>query len=166
MSYIFKNLVFEGGGAKGIAYLGAMEVLIKKGILKNIKRIGGASAGAINALLLGLNYSTDELKEILMELNFKKFLDDSPGVWRDITRLRNKFGWYKGDRFHDWIKGLVEDKTDNPNSTFGEIYNMKKEKEFKEIYFVGANISTGFAEIYSHENYSSMPVADAVRILS
>ena len=164
MSYIFKNLVFEGGGAKGIAYLGATEVLKKKGILKNIKRIGGASAGAINALLLGLNYSSDELKEILMDLNFKMFLDDSPGVWRDFTRLRKKYGWYKGDRFHDWIKDLVEDKTGNPNSTFAEIYNMKKEKEFKEIYFVGANISTGFAEIYSHENYSSMPVADAVRI--
>ena len=50
MSYCFKNLVFEGGGAKGIAYLGAMEVLEKKDILKNIERIGGASAGAINAL--------------------------------------------------------------------------------------------------------------------
>ena len=164
MSYIFKNLVFEGGGAKGIAYLGATEVLKKKGILKNIKRIGGASAGAINALLLGLNYSSDELKEILMDLNFKMFLDDSPGVWRDFTRLRKKYGWYKGDRFHDWIKDLVEDKTGNPNSTFAEIYNMKKEKEFKEIYFVGANISTGFAEVYSYEDTPSMEVTKAVRI--
>jgi NTE family protein len=164
MNYIFKNLVFEGGGAKGIAYLGATEVLKKKGILKNIKKIGGASAGAINALLLGLNYSSDELKEILMDLNFKMFLDDSPGVTRDFRRLRKKYGWYKGERFHRWIKGLIEKKTGNPNSTFGEIFDMNKEKKFKEIYFIGANISTGFAEVYSHENYSSMSVADAVRI--
>jgi len=58
----------------------------------------------------------------------------------------------------------VEKKTGNPNSTFREIYEMKKEEKFKEIYFIGANISTGFAEVYSHEKHSSMPVADAVRI--
>lgn len=164
MSYIFKNLVFEGGGAKGIAYLGSMEVLEKKDILKNIERIGGTSAGAINTLLVGLNYKSNELKPLLMDLNFKDFLDDSPGFVWDFRRLRKKYGWYKGDRFHRWIKGLVEKKTGNPNSTFGEIYAMKEEKKFKEIYLIGANISTGFAEIYSHENYPSMPVADAVRI--
>ena len=27
MAYHFKNLVFEGGGVKGIAYVGALEVL-------------------------------------------------------------------------------------------------------------------------------------------
>jgi NTE family protein len=164
MNYIFKNLVFEGGGTRGIAYLGAMEVLKRKGILKNIKRIGGTSAGAINALLLGLNYSNDELKEILMDLDFKKFLDDSPGFIRDIGRLKSKFGWYKGDRFHNWIKDRIKKKTGNPNSTFKEIYDMKKEHKFKDIYFVGANISTGFAEVYSYEDRPLMKVADAVRI--
>jgi len=33
MNYCFKNLVFEGGGTRGIAYLGAMKVLKRKGIL-------------------------------------------------------------------------------------------------------------------------------------
>ena len=164
MNYIFKNLVFEGGGTRGIAYLGAMEVLKRKGILKNIKRIGGTSAGAINALLLGLNYSNDELKEILMDLDFKKFLDDSPGFIRDIGRLKSKFGWYKGDRFYNWIKDRIKGKTGNPNSTFKEIYDMKKEHKFKDIYFIGANISTGFAEVYSYEDRPLMKVADAVRI--
>jgi len=96
MNYIFKNLVFEGGGAKGIAYLGATEVLKRKGILKNIERIGGASAGAINALLIGLNYKGNELKPLLMDLNFKVFLDDSPGFMRDFRRLRKNMGGIKG----------------------------------------------------------------------
>ena len=164
MSYIFKNLVFEGGGAKGIAYLGATEVLKKKGILKNIKRIGGASAGAINALLLGLHYSNDELKEIFMNLDFKIFLDDSPGFCRDFTRLRKKYGWYKGDRFYNWIKDRIKEKTGNPNSTFKDIQNSKEENNFRDIYFIGANISTGFAEIYSYEDTPLMEVAEAVRI--
>jgi len=80
MEYHFRNLVFEGGGVKGIAYVGALEVLKSKGILQNINRVGGTSAGAINALLLGLNYSPTETKNILSKLNFKNFLDDSWGV--------------------------------------------------------------------------------------
>ena len=34
MTYPFRNLVFEGGGVKGIAYVGAMKVLEKQEILK------------------------------------------------------------------------------------------------------------------------------------
>jgi len=164
MNYIFKNLVFEGGGAKGIAYLGVTEVLKRKGILKNIERIGGASAGAINALLIGLNYKGNELKTFLMDLNFKDFLDDSPGFMRDFRRLRKKYGWYKGDRFYNWIKDRIREKTGNPNSTFKDIYDGKEENKFKDIYFIGANISIGFAEIYSYEDTPLMEVAKAVRI--
>ena len=60
MAYHFKNLVFEGGGVKGIAYVGALEVLDKEGILKNIKRVAGTSAGAMVAVLVGLNYTATE----------------------------------------------------------------------------------------------------------
>jgi len=48
----FHNLVFEGGGIKGIAYAGALEVLEKENILSDIKRVAGTSAGAITATLL------------------------------------------------------------------------------------------------------------------
>ncbi len=53
MTYQFRNLVFEGGGVKGIAYVGAIKVLEEKGIMPNIVRVGGTSAGAINAVLRG-----------------------------------------------------------------------------------------------------------------
>ncbi len=42
MAYHFENLVFEGGGVKGIAYVGAMQVLEEKGILGQIRRVGAA----------------------------------------------------------------------------------------------------------------------------
>jgi len=164
MSYIFKNLVFEGGGAKGIAYLGSLEVLEEKGILKNIERIGGTSAGAINAILLGLHYSNDELKKILMSLNFEMFLDNNPGIVRNCTRVINEYGWYKGDCFYDWIKERIKEKTGSPNSTFKDIYDSKGKNDFKDIYFIGANVSTGFADVYSYEDTPLMEVAKAVRI--
>ena len=79
MAYHFRNLVFEGGGVKGIAYVGALQVLEEKGILPNIVRVGGTSAGAINAVLVGLNYTPAETQQILNKMNFEKFMDDEDG---------------------------------------------------------------------------------------
>ncbi|MFQ5848636.1 MAG: patatin-like phospholipase family protein [Candidatus Methylomirabilales bacterium] len=164
MAYHFRNLVFEGGGVKGIAYVGAMEVLAKKGILKNVLRAGGTSAGAINALLLGLNFSPAETKEILALLDFRSFLDDSWGIARDTTRLIQEFGWYKGDYFRDWVGRLVKEKTGNPNATFNDVHGRKQKRGFRDMYFIGTNLSTRFAEVFSYEHTPRMCVADAVRI--
>lgn len=164
MAYPFRNLVFEGGGVKGIAYVGAMEVLESKGILKEIKRVGGTSAGAINAVLFGLNYTNAETKNILGKLNFKNFLDDSWGVFRDTKRLINEFGVYKGDFFRNWIAGIIKQKTGNSESTFKEIFDQKEEKGFRDIFMIGTNLSTRFSEVFSFEHTPRMPLADAVRI--
>ena len=164
MEYHFRNLVFEGGGVKGIAYVGAMEVLLAKGIIQNIIRVGGTSAGAINALLLGLNYTPEETKKILSKLNFKNFLDDSWGVVRDTNRFIKEFGWYKGDYFRNWISDLIRKKTKNSEATFHDVYQQKQHSGFRDMYFIGANLSTGYAEVLSYEHTPRMCLADAVRI--
>ena len=41
---LYRNLVFSGGGIKGIAYLGALEVLDEYRIIENVQRVAGASA--------------------------------------------------------------------------------------------------------------------------
>lgn len=164
MEYNFKNLVFEGGGVKGIAYVGALDELNKRGILPNIERVGGASAGAINALLIGLNFSSARIHEILYNLDFNDFLDGSDSVLKNTLRLVEKYGWYKGDFFRSWISELIKEKTGNSESTFKDIQLMKEKKDFKDLYFLGTDLSTGYSEIYSHEKNEDMIVADAVRI--
>ena len=164
MDYHFKNLVFEGGGVKGIAYLGALDVLAQRNILPGIVRIGGTSAGAINAILLGLGFSLKETKKILWSLDFHQFMDDSWGLVRDANRLINDFGWYKGDFFREWIGQLISQKTGNSESTFADIEAMKENKEFKSLYFMGTNLSTSFSEIFSAEHTPRICIADAVRI--
>ncbi len=164
MTYNFKNFVFEGGGVKGIAYIGALDLLAEKNILDGIERIGGTSAGAINAILLGLGFTPKETKDILWSLDFNEFMDDSWGVIRDSDRLINSFGWYKGDFFRDWIGKLIRQKTGNSESTFADIEAMKDKKGFKSLYFMGTNISTSFSEVFSAEHTPRTCVADAVRI--
>jgi len=164
MVYNFKNLVFEGGGVKGIAYVGALDVLTEKGILDQVVRVGGTSAGAINAILIGLGFTTDETKNILWEINFNNFMDDSWGVVRDTNRLIEQFGWYKGDFFRNWVGKLIKEKTGNSESTFADLEAMKERKKFKSPFFMGTNLSTRYSEVFSAEHTPRVCIADAVRI--
>src|SRR5258706_4003238 len=68
-----KYLAFEGGGGKGIAFLGALQVLTEQKILANnksgyrghIEGYAGASAGAITAFWLSIGYDFYEVEEFL-----------------------------------------------------------------------------------------------------
>ncbi len=161
MSYHFKNLIFEGGGVKAIAYIGALEILEQKGILKDIKRVGGTSAGAITALLLALNFNIYEIKNILWQMDFKKFMDSNWGVIRNTDRLLNEYGWYKGDFFRNWISEIIKSKTGSSFTTFGELDNIKNNKN---LYLIGTNLSTGLAEIFSHKHSPNLTLVEGVRI--
>lgn len=160
MAYHFKNLVFEGGGVKGIAYVGAMQVLKDEGVLEAIERVGGTSAGAINATLFALGFSVEEQRAILNRLNFNNFMDDSWGVIRDTDRLINRFGWYKGDFFHDWISKHIKKKLGDLNATFTHLKAAKR----PDLYVYGTNLSTHFGEVFSVEHTPNVRIADAVRI--
>jgi NTE family protein len=59
------DLVFEGGGAKGMVFVGAYGEFVKRG--HTFGRLLGTSAGAITAVLLAAGYSTEELQESLNE---------------------------------------------------------------------------------------------------
>jgi len=156
----FRNLIFEGGGVKGIAYVGAMQVLSQRGLLGDIRRAGGASAGAINALIFALGYDIRAQHEILRSTEFRDFMDDSFGLIRDIRRLAKEFGWYKGDFFSTWLGKLVKDRLGNENATFRDLKNANR----PELYVIGTNLSTGFSEVFSLERTPNMPLVSAIRI--
>jgi len=160
MEYPFKNLVFEGGGVKGIAYVGALKVLQEKGVLDQVERVAGTSAGAINAVLLSLGYTPDETHAVLSKMDFNNFMDDSWGAIRDTKRLIDEYGWYKGDFFRDWIGGLIKTKIGHADATFAEL----RAAGCLDLYLLGTNISTRFSEVYSAEHTPRMRVADAARI--
>jgi len=107
-----ENLVFEGGGVRGIAYAGALKVLEGRGLLSGVRGVAGTSAGAFMALLLSLDYTPDEIAEILKSLDFRS-LEDRPNP----LRVASHYGFYKGDVLYDWIasqlieKGLPETLT-------------------------------------------------------
>src|SRR4051812_31666901 len=86
------NLVFEGAGIRGIAYLGAIHELEEKKLPTNVEKVGGTSAGAITAMLLSLGYTSSEITTIINSTSFKKFNDGS--IIGGFSRFKKYFGWY------------------------------------------------------------------------
>ena len=59
------DLVFEGGGAKGMVFVGAMDEFYRRG--HTTGRLMGTSAGAITAALTAAGYATEEMMAALAE---------------------------------------------------------------------------------------------------
>lgn len=116
-----KNLVFEGAGIRGIAYAGVIEELEKHDKLHQLSKVGGTSAGAITALMVSLGYSSKEIADIISSTQFRKFNDGRFMFIGGFSRMKNGFGWYRGERFTEWISEIIERKTGNSEITFQEL---------------------------------------------
>src|ERR1700712_3185367 len=71
----FADLVFEGGGVKGIGLAGAYAALVERGF--EAKSVAGTSGGAITAALVAAGYTPAELDEVLRNVPFESFKDRS-----------------------------------------------------------------------------------------
>ena len=159
----YKNLVMEGGGIKGIAYGGALAALEEKGILKNIIRVAGTSAGAIQASLLAIGYTPDEITDIIANTPIEAFNDDG-FIAKGTKRLFSEYGWYRGDSFLSTLESLIAKRTGNAHLTFADLHELAKSYPFRDLYVVGANLSSQKTVVFSYESYPNMRIADAVRV--
>jgi len=113
---LYRNLVMEGGGVKGFAYAGALQILDSLGILKNIQRVAGTSVGALQGALLAVGYTSDEIIELTAHIPLKQFNDGGWMLAGGISRLRKQFGWYKGEKIAQWMEDLIAAKTGKAKS--------------------------------------------------
>lgn len=108
----YADLVFEGGGVKGIGLAGALATLEEREYRP--QNIAGTSAGAITAALLAAGYTAAELREIIISLDYRQFQDRAwedrvPLLERSLSMLLD-LGLYEGDRFLAWIRERLEAK--------------------------------------------------------
>jgi NTE family protein len=158
----YKNLVLEGGGVRGFAYAGALEVLDSLGILQNIERVGGTSVGAIQATLLALGYTPKEIMEVAANIPLKEFNDGFfPG---GFSRLSKKFGFYKGEKLTAWAENLIAAKTSDTNITFLQLHELRGKNNYKDLYITGTDLTHRCLRVFSYESYPNMRIKDALRI--
>ena len=163
-NYPYKNLALEGGGVRGLAYSGALEVLEQKNILKNIQRVAGSSAGAIAGLMISLGYDSKEIDSVLQTLKIQEF-NDGKYIFGKIKRVKKEYGIYKGEKFETWLGELIFYKTGYTNTTFLQLHQLhENNNEFKDFYCTGTNISQQKLEIFSWEKWPQMKLKTAVHI--
>ena len=153
-------LVFEGGGLKGLAHVGALDVLQGQLGTTNIHAYAGTSAGSIVACLLAAGYSIPELKEFVWKMPTKSLKDGNLGFVRNLWRLVSNYGYYKGTFIEAYVENLLRKKLGKPNITFRELYD----KTGNVLRITGTCLTTGELEYFDYNLSPTMPVSTAVRI--
>lgn len=179
--YPFKNLVFQGGGVRAFAYHGALQVLEKRGILPQIERVGGSSAGALTAFLLSFRLSAAETIALFNSIDFQRLSvrETEQRVTRtsrapraletQIARVRNnvdalnrllhKYGWYSYDYPQEWLHETIAAFCNgNPRATFA---NFRKQG-YRDLYVVATNLSQHRSIVFCADKTPDVAVADAV----
>ncbi len=167
----YRNLVFKGGGVRGIAYMGALQVLEDKGILENIQRVAGTSAGAIAAALTCFRLSVAETIEVFNTLEVNKIPQSRsllqtphfPPVrgHQNYRRLFQNYGWYSSEYFYNWLQDTIARFCrGNCQATFADL----RKQGHRDLYVVASNLSRHRSEVFSAAATPDVCVADAVRM--
>ena len=133
---------------------GALLIMEERGILQKLERYTGAYAGALTAMMLSVGYTAVEVFKILIKFNFNDLLDDSWGISTDLYRVYNEYGFYKGEYLQEYVRKLIAAKTDIPNVTFQQLYDLTK----KDLILVATNVSKDSTVYLSHYTTPNMPV--------
>ena len=119
------DAVFEGGGVKGIALVGAIAEIEKAGY--EFECLAGTSAGAIVAALLAVGYSARELKAIIESLPYQKMKDTSriDRFWAfgQLMSIVFEYGIYEGRYFEEWLNNLLKAQG---KTRFGDVKNPEE----------------------------------------
>ncbi|XP_071111820.1 uncharacterized protein [Haliotis cracherodii] len=157
-SFDFDNIVFEGGGAKGIAYMGTLEVLQEVGIYDKLHRFAGVSMGAVFATLMALGFTPREVKEFSRTLDASAFLDATCGYLAFLPNLAWSYGWHPAKKFYNAMSEQIREKHGDSLLTFGKLYH----DHGKELCIVAANMSTSSVEYFHPKTTPDFPIMEAL----
>jgi NTE family protein len=104
--------VFQGGGVKGIALVGALIEFAERG-WTNWVNVAGTSAGSIIASYIACGHDADDLEKLLRETPYPQFEDFGPGgkLLGGSLNLVRHHGLAHGEYFHRWFSEQTEGKT-------------------------------------------------------
>ncbi|WP_110111293.1 patatin-like phospholipase family protein [Bacillus sp. CGMCC 1.16541] len=102
--------VFSGGGIKGFALIGALQAIEERGLV--FRRLAGTSAGAIISSFITAGYTSNDIVDMMNEMDLKMFLDTRtkflPSALTKWLFLYWKLGLYRGERLEKWVKEKLE----------------------------------------------------------
>lgn len=143
------GLVLSGGGAKGFAHIGVLNVLEDAGI--KIDYIGGTSMGAVIGGLYAIGYNAKQIDSIIATTNFSNVINDF------IPRSSKNFYEKRNDELYALVLPFNKFSIGTPEALSKGMYNfnllsrltfpVRHVRDFKELptpfLCVGTNIALG-----------------------
>ena len=143
------GVVLSGGGAKGIAHIGALKIIEDAGI--KIDYIGGTSMGAIVGALYASGYTARELDSMFMRTNFPELIQDNfPRGAKTFYEKEDTERYAITLPFND-LKITIPQAISGGQKIYGELvkllYHVRDVDDFSELPIpfvcVATNIETG-----------------------
>ena len=149
------TLLFGGGAIRGVAYCGAIKVLEDMDV--KFSTLAGSSVGSLIAGFMAVGYNSEEIKEIMLQVNYELF--------RDIQlAIGPQFALSKGEVFLEWIRETLEKKF------YGENYKKGTHKAVtftdlaKNLVIITTDLSNFECKEFSRYVTPDFEVAKAIRI--
>lgn len=133
--------VLAGGGTRLPAHVGILSALTQMDY--QIDRLVGVSGGSIVASLFAFGHSTEYLKDLAFDVDFRQFRGFS------IKRLMRFGGLSDGSCFENWLDNQLE------GATFSQLK--------RELHVVATDVRSGEPVIFDREHSPDFPVSRAVR---
>ncbi|NND15628.1 MAG: patatin, partial [Eudoraea sp.] len=143
------GVVLSGGGAKGLAHIGALKVIEEAGI--KVDYIGGTSMGAIIGALYASGYSAVELDSMFMETDFPELIqDDFPRSAKSFYEKDDTERYALTIPFNDFKIAFPQALSGGQkiyNQLVKLLYHVKDTEDFSELPIpflcIATNIETG-----------------------
>lgn len=147
--------LFGGGAIRGSAHAGVVKCLEEMEI--HPKTIAGSSVGAMVAMLYAVGYTSKELAEAFLSVNFELFRDISFG-------FNQKFALSKGEVFLNWLRELIEKKYYGDKYVSGQNKPVKFSDIDKNLVIITTDLHTFKCREFSTFETPDYEIAMAVRI--
>jgi predicted acylesterase/phospholipase RssA len=147
---------FEGGGAKGVAYAGALLALKEQRCW--FRGVCGASAGAITAALVAAGVDPENLDDLIQEgLSTIK-----TGFVAGLRRLHSTTGYFTSANLRAWIEDVLKAQLGRTVESGPVTFEELHEASGIELNVVAADLSRRRQIVFSPWETPACSVADAV----
>jgi NTE family protein len=133
--------IFSGGGTKLSAHIGILDAIRELDI--NFHHIVGVSGGSIVAALYSVGMPLEQIKQLALDTNFKKFRGFS------LITLIFHGGLSSGDVFEQWIDEQLE----------GRLFNQVD----KDLHILATDVNGGGPIVFNKQSSPDLKISKAVR---
>lgn len=146
------TILLGGGGLRGVYYIGMMKWFEEHNV--RFKNLYGVSVGSIIALMIAIGYSSSELKDYVMDKDFKNLTDIN------LQNFLYKFGLDSGKNIMEWVQEALEKKTIDKSITFKQLHDITGVK----LTVFTANLGTKQLTQLDYVTVPELKVIDAIRL--